>query len=67
MKDPCERNKAQGDGNRLEGYREVEGHKSGKDIPNQLEKLEAAKAARLVCLSLLSLTAWPYLALLSLT
>ena len=33
---------------------------------NQLEKLEAAKAAWLVCLSLLSLTG-PYLALLSLT
>ena len=33
---------------------------------NQLEKLEAAKAAGLVCLSLLSLTG-PYLALLSLT
>ena len=33
---------------------------------NQLEKLEAAKAAWLVCLSLLSLT-WPYLALLSFT
>ena len=41
---------------------------------NQLEKLEAAKAARLVCLSLLSLTYWvllgpsgPYWALLGLT
>ena len=40
-------------------------------INNQLEKLEAAKAARLVCLSLLSLT-WsllvrPFWALLGLT
>ena len=33
---------------------------------NQLEKLEAAKAAGLVCLSLLSLTG-PYWALVSLT
>ena len=33
------------------------------DINNQLEKLEAAKDARLVCLSLLSLT-WSFLVLL---
>ena len=32
-------------------------------INNQLEKIEAAKAARLVCLSLLSLT-WSFLVLL---
>ena len=35
-------------------------------INNQLEKLEAAKAARLVCLSLLSLTG-PYWTVLGLT
>ena len=46
-----------------------------REIFNQLEKLEAAKAAWLVCLSLLTLTGcffwvnfyWPYLALLSFT